>query len=200
MKKVTRVCNIVSVADGNFDSQSLGLRAQKKLLSKMASKKIAKVFIDDTSGHILDNLYKLSKDYTKNKKTAEKLLKNLIKIVIKIGILYRNEQFSESELLVAENFKKKFRTVAMTVVSFIEVDFTFDKNFLSQALNECRLMLKQLVERHLTDKSLNRIDQVFLFYADLDFLDAIFKSNGAHSDVLRSVVNDLNILLDNGTL
>ena len=183
-----------------FDSKSLGLRTQKKLLGKMASKKIVKHFIDDTSARLLDQVYKVSKDYSGSKKTAEKLMKDLIKTVIKIGILYRNEQFNTEELELAERFKKKFRTVAMTVISFYEVDYSFDKNFLSRGLNECRAILRQLVERHLTEKSLVRIDNVFNFFCEPDFLEAMFRADSAYRPQLKKMVIDLNSLIDNNVL
>lgn len=189
-----------SVAAEGFDAKSIGLRAQKKLLGKMASKKIAKIFIDDTTARILDNLYKIAKEYSGNKKVAEKLMKNLIKIVIKVGILYRNEQFTSEELALAERFKKKFQTVTMTVISFYEVDFSFDKNFLSKGLLECSAMLKQLVEHHLTEKSLARIDSIFQFYGDATFLENVFRPGGHYRDILSRIVQDLHRLMDNGTL
>ena len=78
------------MAEGaNFSSLSMGLKAQKKILSKMSSKSVAKVFIDDSSGRLLDNVYGLLKEYSQNKKDSEKVVKNIIKIIIKIGILYR---------------------------------------------------------------------------------------------------------------
>ena len=46
-----------------FKARDIGLRAQKKILSRMATKNVAKVFIDDTSASILDNVYKLAKTY-----------------------------------------------------------------------------------------------------------------------------------------
>ena len=190
----------VSVADGHFDSKSLGLRAQKKLLGKMANKKIAKSFIDDTSGRLLDNLYKTAKEYS-DKKTAEKVMKDMIKTVIKIGILYRNNQFSSDELGIAETFKKKFRTFAMTVVSFYEVDFTFDKNFLHTSLEECSALLKQLVERHLTDKSLGRIENVFGFFGNPTFLETLFHvNNTVYRELLGKIVQDVNKMMEDGTL
>ena len=166
----------------------------------MTSKKIVKSFIDDTSGRLLDNLYKVAKDYTGSKKEAEKVIKHLIKTVIKIGILTRNDQFSREEIGLAEQFKRKFHTVAMTIVSFYEVDFTFDKNFLSKALNECGALLKQMVQRHLTEKSLWRIDHVFQFFGNPSFLEALFKSNGPHTDILSRMVIDLNRLLEEGVI
>ena len=187
------------MADGHFDSKGLGLRAQKKLLGKMANKKIAKAFIDDTSARLLDNLYKIAKEYA-DKKTAEKVMKDLIKTVIKIGILYKNNQFNRDELKTAENFKKKFHTVSMTVVSFYEVDFTFDKNYLHTSLNECSAMLKQLVERHLTEKSLGRIENVFGFFGNPVFLDTLFRSDSSYRELLGRIVNDINKMMEEGTL
>ncbi len=187
------------MADG-FDSKGLGLRAQKKLLGKMSSKRIAKAFIDDVSARLLDNVYRLIKEYTGSKKQAEKYTKDLIKIVIKVGILYRNDQFSSDEIEMASEFKKKFRTVAMTVISFYEVDFSFDSKFLSKGLNECRTMLQNLVRPHLTDKSLGRIDHIFNLYEDPAFLEAIFASDSKHRPTLGKVVEDLNHMIENNAL
>jgi hypothetical protein len=53
----------VTVMSDGFKSQDIGLRAQKKILSRMASKNTAKMFIDDTTASLLDNLYKLAKAY-----------------------------------------------------------------------------------------------------------------------------------------
>lgn len=44
-----------------------------------------------------------------NKREAEHLVKNIIKVVIKIGILHRNNQFNDDELRVADRFRTKFQ-------------------------------------------------------------------------------------------
>lgn len=182
----------------NFDSKNVGLRIQKKLLGGMASKSVAKVFIDETSGRILDNLFKIARTYSGSKHTAEKLIKNMIKTVIKIGILQKNNQFNSEELALVGDFRKKFTHACMTIISFYEVDFTFDRNFLAKCINECRNILKKLVLQHLTEKSLQRIDYVFDFFSDLNFLDTLFKSNEPYHELLGKVVGDLNKLFDDG--
>ena len=45
----------------SFKAKDVGLRAQKKILSRMANKTVAKVFIDETTGSLLDNVYRLTK-------------------------------------------------------------------------------------------------------------------------------------------
>ena len=61
-----------TVATENFDAQSVSLRAQKKLLGKMTSRRVLSAFIDDTSARLLDNVYRLGRDsHDGDKKTAE---------------------------------------------------------------------------------------------------------------------------------
>lgn len=106
----------------NFDAQSVSLRLQKKLIGKMTSRRMVSAFIDDTTARLLNNLYRLGRDlHGGDKRTAEKAVRRLIKTVIKTGILYRNEQFSPDHLAIAEEFRKRFRIIAMTIVSFHQV-------------------------------------------------------------------------------
>lgn len=191
---------MASEPGAGFDSKGLGLRAQKKLLGKMSSKKIAKVFIDDTTARVLDNAYRILKDYMPAKKDADKILKYVIKTVVKIGILYRNDQFNADELKIAESFKQKFHSVAMTVVSFYTVDFTYDKNFLSHSVEECRELLQQLVKRHLQDKSKSRIDIIFETFNDPTLMDIIFTSDGKYKDNMDKITTDMSTLMDEGNL
>ncbi|KAJ8877223.1 hypothetical protein PR048_021677 [Dryococelus australis] len=57
-------CGCGKVMSEGFKARDIGLRAQKKILGRMmANKNIAKVFIDDTTSSLLDNVYRLSKAY-----------------------------------------------------------------------------------------------------------------------------------------
>lgn len=51
------------MSESAFKARDIGLRAQKKILSRMAGKNIARAFIDDTTASLLDNLYRLAKQY-----------------------------------------------------------------------------------------------------------------------------------------
>ncbi|XP_041880307.1 tumor necrosis factor alpha-induced protein 8-like protein 1 isoform X1 [Corvus kubaryi] len=179
-----------------FSTKNLALQAQKKLLSKMATKTIANVFIDDTSSEILDELYRATKEYTHNRKEAQKIIKNLIKIVMKLGVLYRNGQFSPEELLVMERFRKKVHTLAMTAVSFHQIDFTFDRRVMSSVLTECRDLLHQAVNGHLTAKSHSRINHVFNHFADYEFLSALYGPAEPYRTHLKRICEGVNKMLE----
>ena len=81
-----------------FSTKSLALQAQKKLLSKMASRTVASAFIDDTSSEVLDELYRATKEFTRSRKEAQKLVKNLVKVAVKLGVLLRAGQLGAEEL------------------------------------------------------------------------------------------------------
>ncbi|CAG5130601.1 unnamed protein product, partial [Candidula unifasciata] len=182
-----------------FDSRGLGLRAQKKLLGKMTSKKVAMTFIDETTGRVLDNTHKILRQYKESKKDADKILKYIIKSLVKVGILYRNDQFNREELDKIDQFKQKFHTLAMTVVSFHEVEFTYDKVFLKNSLQDCKQLLQGVIDRHLTDKSKFRIGLVFDTFSEPELLDAAFTST-AYKHHMEAIVADLSALLDDGSL
>lgn len=103
----------------SFSTKSLALQAQKKLMSKMATKSVANLFIDDTSSEVLDELYRVTKEYTRNRKESQKIIKNLIKMVVKLGVLYRNNQFNSEELILVENFRWAARVIKGMVRRFV---------------------------------------------------------------------------------
>ena len=189
------------MAESSYNSKTIGIRIQKKLLGKMLSKSVVKAFIDDISAKLLDDVYKFSKDYSNNnKKIAEKLMKDMIKTVVKVAILYQNHKFNNEELRIAQQFRQKFRTICMTCVSFYEVDFSYDRSYLQSAIAECRTLLTNLVKNHLTPKSLGRIDNIFDFFSDGPLLDSLFRPDGQHHGHLKIIYGDLNSLLSSDSL
>lgn len=88
----------------------------------------------------------------------------------------------------------------MAVISFHEVDFSFDLPYLQKSLNESQAALKSIVERHLTDKSISRIDEVFGFFSDAKLLETAFRIDSPYRDVVAAIVSDLNSAMDNGDI
>lgn len=141
----------------------------------------------------------MRRDYT-NKKDADKFHTNLIKVMIKIAVLYRNEQFSDSEKNMASKLQQKVKMTAMTIVSFVEVDFTFDKYVLSKQINEARALMQQLIASHLTDKSKERVNSIFDQLGDTDFLEKLFTPGGPYKDSLDKITSRINDLIEDQVL
>ncbi|KAA0709887.1 Tumor necrosis factor, alpha-induced protein 8-like protein 2 A [Triplophysa tibetana] len=200
-----------------FSSKDMAMKAQKKILSHMASKSMVHMFIDDNSSEILDELYRVSKEHTGNRNEAQKVVKNMIKIAVKVGVLFRHEKFSPEEMSLAQDFRKKLHNGAMTAISFQEmcfwtflvyihshkesfntltVEFTFDKNVMTGQLTECRDLLLKLVEKHLTPKSLDRIRHVFNHYSDPELLTHLYDSKGTLCANLTKICSGLNRMIE----
>lgn len=184
----------------SFSSKDMAMKAQKKILSSMATKSSIQMFIDDTTSEILDELYHVSKAYSGNKSEAQKVVKDLVKIAVKIGVLFRNNRFSPDELAIAQDFKKKLHMGAMTAISFYEVDFTFEKTVISDLLTGCRDLLLKLVNTHLTPKSHGRINHVFNHYSDPELLTKLYEPSGPFRPNLTKICKGLNKMVEDGTI
>lgn len=79
-------------------TRDLGLRAQKKLLGRIVATGAGRsLFIDDATASLLDNLYKLMESVVKSnphldKKEPEKVLKNIVKLSIKVYYMLERER------------------------------------------------------------------------------------------------------------
>nr|XP_006206608.1 tumor necrosis factor alpha-induced protein 8-like protein 1 [Vicugna pacos] len=163
-----------------FSTKSLALQAQKKLLSKMASRAVAGAFIDDASSEVLDELYRATKEFTRSRKEAQKVVKNLVKVAVKLGVLLRAGQLGGED--------------------FHQVDFTFDRRVLAAALLECRDLLHQAAGPHLTAKSHGRINHVFGHFADCDFLAALYGPTEPYRSHLHRICEGLSRMLDEDSI
>lgn len=177
-----------TVASGSgFNSKGIGLRIQKKVLGKLSTKTVAKSFVDDNMSKLLDMLHEILLKELSDSKKADKVIKNLIKITVKIGILYRNDQFNDEEIALGIKLRKKLRNAAMTVVSFHQVDFSYDKVFLVSLVGDCSDIVHKLVERHLTAKSHQRINSFMEHFGNGELLDKVFLPDGAYHSKLPEI-------------
>ena len=188
------------MGEEEIHSKTLGMRIQGKIASKMSSKGLAKQVVDGPTSELIDNCYKIAKTYLDSKKDAEKIMKNMIKIVIKVAILSRNNQFTSEELKYVEQFQKKFKSIAKTIISFYEVDFTFDCDYMTKVCKESQDLLILFTKDHLTEKSMKRIDHVYNFYSDPKVLDAAFQPGSKYRPYLSNIVKALNTLIEQGEL
>lgn len=126
------------------------------------------------------------------------MLKDLIKVAVKVAVLHRSGCFGPGELDLAASFRQKLRQGAMTALSFGEVDFTFEAAVLAGLLTECRDLLLELVACHLTPKSHGRIRHVFDHFSDTGLLTALYGPD--FTQHRTKICDGLRKLLDEGKL
>lgn len=87
----------------------------------------------------------------------------------------------------------------MTIVSFHQVDFSYERNYLLEQIENCRQHLKNLIENHLTEKSQKRLDFLFDFFSEPTFLDRFFTttdSNDSWFNIKTLIIENINHLLE----
>lgn len=76
------------------------------------------------------------------KPTAEKLLKDAIKLVVKTGVLFHNKQIEQSEIKNWEILRSKINNIANTICYFHRTPFTYNKDMLHGQLDSADTLLK----------------------------------------------------------
>lgn len=180
---------------------SLSIRVQKKIFGKAFTKSFISM-IDEDTGIILNTLYSLIKEYCGQANKSKKVVKYLIRILIKVGVLLKNNAFNEAESLLFSDFKTKYRTTALTFISFYEVKFTYDQQILQDLFKDIFDLLKQITRRHISSKSQEKINIVEETLRDKDMLDELFsgeeaKGIGRHLFLICTRVKNL---IDDGKI
>ena len=114
----------------------------------------------------------------------------------------RGEKFSAEEKENLMKIQKNLRTICMTLISFYEVDHTYDRNFVIKYLTELEKLLSSLISKHLTEKSVGRVEQIFGVVKTAEFLDSVYvpKKNVEMREIMGKVVKDLNSCIEAGVL
>ncbi|CAJ0594952.1 unnamed protein product [Cylicocyclus nassatus] len=182
-----------------FSAASLSVRAQKKIASKLSTRKTTKLFLKDSIDQCFDSFYHVLRTYY-SKKDSEKVIKNIIKLSVKLAILSLNDMLSKEDLERLDDVQRQLHSLLLTVVSFVKVEYSFERTHLIELLRNMQSSLVPLVSLKLSDKSTKRLEHVISHVTKIEFLDGLFKVNGPHADVLDEFITRLESLLDSGDL
>ena len=79
---------------------------------------------------------------------------------MKIGMLQRGDKFTKEEKEQLVQIQMNLRVVVKSLITFQQLEHTYDRVFLTMYLEELETSLKNLVRPHLTEKSVGRVEQV----------------------------------------
>ena len=118
-----------------------------------------------------------------------------------MGILYKNDLFTGHEMKLIDDFRNRFHSLAKSIITLYEVDFKFDRTVLTRMCKECQELTHKIISTHLTHKSHARIDFVFNYVSNLDFLEYSFNPNSTvNRAMIKEIVEDMQSLMDAGFL
>ncbi|KAH7715626.1 hypothetical protein AAVH_17002 [Aphelenchoides avenae] len=149
---------------------SLLMRVQKKVLSKMSTRAVAKHFI----------------------------IKNVLKIAVKLRLLAAEEKFTKGQHLALAKLHQKLRNAALTLLSFARVSYSYEPTFLLTQLGEVQSLLTEIVGETLSEKSQKRVAFIFKHVAKAEIFDSLFRpgQNGTPSKLLDELASDLESAME----
>ena len=178
------------------NSRKIITLCEKKIVSKMAnSKALTKLILDDDFNRLLDQTLKVMEKEI-GQKEADKRIRAIVKCSFKIGILIYNKELNERQMESIKEFRGKFKHIAMTILSFNQVDWSYSPEFLIRDTREAEEILMEALKTKLKEKSRKKLSEAFSFFYNPELLDKLFHKGQPYNNNLQLICNELNELID----
>lgn len=191
-----------AVEEEHFNSQTISIKVQKKLASKLPTKKLVKFFIDETSARVFNNLNLLLRAYCGSKREANRLMKTVVKINAKLAILFINGVLSNSDIEILAKSRNAFAKVAQICLNVHKKKSHANLNLdpLIEQFNVCHNSIMVIARNYLTEKSQNKISLCTNFFCNRQFLATVFSNEPRYYELMEKICEDIQELIDRGML
>ena len=177
-------------------SKKIVTLCEKKIVSKMAnSKALTKMILDDDFNRLLDQALRVMEQEL-GPKEADKRIRAIVKSSFKIGIMILNKEFSEKQMEQMREFRSKFKHIALTILSFNELDFSYSPDYLIKETKEAEVMLMASIKTKLKDNSRRKLADAFGFFYNDAILDKMFFKDQPYNPNLQLICIELKTLID----
>lgn len=175
----------------------MSMRMRKSVASKAtgsaAGKKIIKEVVNEETASLIAALKNLVESQSGDKKKAEELEANMVKIAVKAYLLVDSKELRGSDFLKAD---KPLRN------AFNRLGRVFNGRFAGKApkeaviealkkvavdLTEARTIIQNLMTPHLQTKNVYRLTSIFDTVASYDFLEAVFFDDKSEANLQKLV-------------
>jgi len=187
------------MSDEAFTITDFALSTQKKFATKLASTgAIRNKLIDEESEKLFKTIHQIYKIHFNDKKLSEKLMKDTVKIIVKLGVLERAGKLEKATSFKANQILKN---VVMTLISFFEVEFSFDKSLADKKMSELKDVLHELLKSgKVKDKTHGRLDNIFSVIGNPDFLHEFYVNDPKYSELKSKLTDHLNYAIEHKRL
>lgn len=158
--------------------QTLRFRAQKHLVGRIVNNRQSiKPLIGESAYTALKQFENVLKCHNTNQKEVKALMGSVVKTIGKLGVVAKQRDLTEEQLVLARTAKQQFYKIALTIISFVRTDYTYNQAYLSQMLRDCEQTLCECVTEMLSSKSVGRINNVFGTLCEPRLMDSLFSLN-----------------------
>lgn len=184
----------------DFKIKDIALSTQKKFATKIASTDaIRNRLIDDESEKLFQTVHEIYKIHCgSDKKKAEKLMKDTVKIVVKIGVLERANKLDKQ---ISYKTSTTLKNAVMTLISFAEVQFSFDKSLAEKKMQDlCADLHSLLKSASCQQKTHDRVDNIFSVLGCGEFLNKFYVGDEKYLNLRKRLTDHLNYAVEHKRL
>ncbi|XP_029654038.1 tumor necrosis factor alpha-induced protein 8-like protein [Octopus sinensis] len=166
------------------------------MASKLASSlKLTKNVIDEKTAGILDSSVALFLEFSKSKSFSESIIKDIMKLIIKIGILDRSGKLNDNDYDCLDHCRVVLEKIVQACSGFLIIDYTYNYEYLVERFRDLENGFSLLIGRHLSDRSKCRLDHIFEALTDQTFLDDCFMPNKPLRELFTNILYQLKELV-----
>jgi hypothetical protein len=162
-----------------------------------SNKYLAKLVIGARGNRISNNLHNLVRHFSGNNEVADALVKKIIKSIIKFGVLYnnRNTIFSQNDLKLVMDFREQCQEIIELYAELHNSNFVLHRLLLKSKYKDCQNLIHRIIGNRLTRKRHERIDFVFNYISNQEFIKYAFDSKSAFNHaIIKEIIVDLRAL------
>jgi hypothetical protein len=170
--------------------QSTAMRIKKNVGGNVATtsagKSLIKEFVGKDGVKIIDIVKKVVAIY-ENKKKAEEVENIIIRIAVKVILLWKNKDLTNQDLA---STIPKVKAVWSDAIDFAEMSFAYDPAKIKEHSEILQKAFTELLSDFISDKNLQALRETMAFLVTTELLDVLFASE-AQEDLKRELNNIL---------
>lgn len=149
---------------------------------------------------MVDTLHEMIFHFTSSKKKAKTIMKQMVKINIKLLLLWGNGCLSIAEEELVFECQEAIQNASKIFIQCANESHQLGKFLpdLQSAIQESGRLAVNIVQCHLTGRSIFKLKQTIEFYSDMQFLSTILSQTAPFKDLAFQFSQDLQESLDRG--
>ncbi|TPP61092.1 Tumor necrosis factor alpha-induced protein 8 protein 2 [Fasciola gigantica] len=186
-----------------FNVKSITLNLQRKFMNSIPNG-LLRLFLDDSSVRLFDNICALLKLYTGCTKTASQTTKRLFKMNVRLAIYSTADILNNEEQNMIYDFHDRCHQAAEIVLRLGRpkrrllpgVSPTINK--LIQSVDEAKSLALSITERHMDENTREKFRTCVEELNNQEFFTTIFGKDERYRELMEKVYDDVEDLMDRG--
>ncbi|VDD75430.1 unnamed protein product [Mesocestoides corti] len=186
-----------------FNAKQITIKAQKNIACSFPNQ-TKRLFLNEITSRLVDNIHQLIWHYTQSKERADYIVKQFLKINIKLFIVAANGCLKKQQEEDMNECREVVKEAALCFIRHVRGPANLQKmsnlTKIQAAIKTAGALAQYVSEEHLTRKTVDKLTDVVSFFTTEEFLAAILSNQPPYSTLATEIAEDLQDSIDRGIL